>query len=327
MPKITIIIPSYNSFDLINTCLTSLENQNFKDFEVIVVDDCSIDNTYEKLINYKKISNLKIKIFKNKQNVGPGLTRNNGIEKASGTYITFLDSDDYLEDNSLNLLSEMIEKNNQPDCIIFDYFLVSGRKKVACKSLTNSITGSISKRAAIIHSSGSTWCKVYKRDVITRNGIEFPGFKRNEDMPFNKLAIASCNSIYYCDKPLYNYVMNPGSLMHDHELLTEKNAIAAFELIRDKLSEQYKYEVEALFLKELLYTTVTTMIDKGYINIDLKDHIEYWEKVYPEWHMNPEIKYLSRFQKLCLNYIYSRNFIGLRLLVKIRRYAKIILKV
>ena len=99
--KFSVIIPCYNSWQFMERGLRSLEEQSFSDFEVIFVDDCSTDDTYSRLITYQQSSTMNISVFRNEKNSGPGEARNNGIKRAQGEYLAFLDSDDWYEKDFL----------------------------------------------------------------------------------------------------------------------------------------------------------------------------------------------------------------------------------
>ena len=95
MPKVSIIVPVYNSGKYLKTCLDSLVNQTLKDIEIIAVDDCSTDNSILILMDYaKKYHNIKV--YHNRENLGQGASRNRGLDIARGEYICFVDSDDYI---------------------------------------------------------------------------------------------------------------------------------------------------------------------------------------------------------------------------------------
>ena len=99
MIKISIVTPMYNSFDMLKRNLDVLGRQNCCEIELILVDDCSIDGSYEKALEFSKTASYEVVVLKNEKNGGPGVSRNNGIKRASGEYITFIDSDDYLSDD------------------------------------------------------------------------------------------------------------------------------------------------------------------------------------------------------------------------------------
>ena len=93
---ISIVIPTYNRFNFLKEAIESIKKQNFKDFEIIIIDDNSTDDTATIIDMYK---NLRIKYIKNKKNMGPGYNRKIGISSCDGEYIIFMDDDDYYIDN------------------------------------------------------------------------------------------------------------------------------------------------------------------------------------------------------------------------------------
>lgn len=303
--EVSVVIPCYNSYKLMNKCLASLENQTFKDFEVICIDDCSIDNTYECLLNYKKNSKLNMEIYKNEKNLGAGVSRNVGIEKCIGKYIVFLDSDDYLESNTFQLLRPLMANNI--DCILFDYYFENSHSQIKRKILSVGNEGIISKRNALIYSAGGTCCKIYKREIIQNNNVRFLNLVRNEDMPFNKIALKYCNSIYYIEKYLYHYFQHNNSLMSNSKLTSEKNAMEAFSVIREILGEEYSYEVNVIFIKEVIYPSILIMTLNNESKDKILEYINKFDQYYPDWYKNEEVKNLSRLQKVTLWCINNRK--------------------
>ena len=116
--KFSIIIPVYNVEKYIDKCLQSITNQTFKDFEVVCINDESKDASLSILEEYAR-KDKRFKIFSQK-NQGQGIARNNGIKIASGKYIVFVDPDDWIEENMLEILSKKFEKE-QADIIQFDF--------------------------------------------------------------------------------------------------------------------------------------------------------------------------------------------------------------
>jgi glycosyltransferase involved in cell wall biosynthesis len=118
---VSIIIPTYNRKNIISRAIKSCLNQIYKYIEIIIIDDCSQDNTYKYLLDkYKDYNNIKI--FQNIINLGPGLSRNIGVEKAFGKYITFLDDDDLLCKNCIKLCIDYIDDYDLINCHNIDSF-------------------------------------------------------------------------------------------------------------------------------------------------------------------------------------------------------------
>lgn len=321
MTRFSVVVPCYNSFCKMEECLKSLENQTFKDFEVVFIDDCSKDDTFDKLKHYLKETKLDYKLIKNEENLGAGLTRNKGIENATGEYITFLDADDYIEKETLELLNNVIEKE-KVDCVLFDYYYKTKKNNIYGKTISNTREGKVEKSIALVNSTGSTCCKVYLLKNILKNNVRFPNLIRNEDMVFNKIAISTCNSFYYLEKPLYIYVEHKGSLMNSKELLNEENAIKGYKLVEEKLKENYPKEIESMFLKEYFYSVTMTLVEKKKSSKEIKEHIRKCEEKYPNIYELPCINELSKFQKYCLKFIKQKNILFLKILVLLKKVIK-----
>lgn len=322
----SIIIPYFNSYELVIRCLKSLSSQTFKNFQVILIDDCSTDGSFEKLSKLVHEYEFEVMLLRNAVNSGPGPTRNLGLLRADGDYIMFVDSDDYLDMNTLSELHRIILEYD-PDCIIFDFYINTRGMQVRQKSVSKVSGGFISKQHALIHSRGSTWGKVYKTDILISNSIRFPNLRRNEDMPFAKIAISHCDKIYYLAKPLYHYVMEPTSLMHNIELLSENNALESFQIVQEHLEERFPYEVEGIFLKELLYSTVRTKLLRK-VNIgEIRSNIDHWTRRYPTWYLHPELQNMSWWHRICLKLIKDNKIMILQFLVHIRMWVKNLVKI
>lgn len=117
MPKISIIIPVYNAEKYLHECLDSVVNQSLDDIEIIAIDDASKDNSYKILKEYEERYPSKIKVFKNKINLGQGQTKNKALKFAAGKYIGFVDSDDYVHYQMFETLYKEAIENNYPEVI------------------------------------------------------------------------------------------------------------------------------------------------------------------------------------------------------------------
>ena len=143
MVDISIIVPIYNADRYLNKCLDSLVNQTKKELEFILINDGSTDNSESIIKSYK---DDRIKYFK-RSNHGIGNTRNFGINKSTGQYIIFLDSDDYLEDNACEVLYKTALKEDS-DLIIFDFYRVE--KKLNPVIINDFASSSLEKNPKIL---------------------------------------------------------------------------------------------------------------------------------------------------------------------------------
>ncbi len=196
--KFSIIMPAYNVEDSIENSINSVLNQTYSNFELIVIDDCSTDNTYNTV---KKISNVKL--LQTPVNSRQGAARNIGLDNCSGDYILFLDSDDvYFDNKVLENLSNIISKKNAPD-IIYCGMKITGKRDLTI--LPNE--ENISKGFRL---GQNKWMNVtslcIKSSLIQENLIRFPEKIRYEDVIFAFLTIEKAQTFSYTDFITYLYI-------------------------------------------------------------------------------------------------------------------------
>ncbi len=322
MKKLSIVIPMYNSFHLMKKNLLRLNA--IKDFkiEVVIVDDCSSDNSFEQAQDYKDDVNYELVVVRNMRNLGPGCSRNKGIDNATGDYITFVDSDDYLDYSFEKQLGKLFI--HDIDCIVFDYLLVDcdGNKIGEGKSADIRFEeGFIDKNDAFVYVFGSTCGKIYKKKVIDDNSVRFGNLFRNEDMPFTKKALAVSKSIYYLPKKLYMYVQVSSSLMHTQKLNDEKNCQIAYQFLIDSLpKEEMKEELEAIELREVLNNSIYIMMCNKESTKKILSYIE--EKYSIKYIKNQYFKRFPKQVKIITFMAYFKLVFLLRLIFKIKNKLK-----
>ena len=220
-PKISVIFPVYNVEAFLEKSLDSIINQTFKDLEIICINDGSTDNSLMILEKFAKKDSRIILI--NQENKGLGASRNIGITLAKGEYISFIDSDDYIENNMYEIMyKKAVEKD--ADIVECDfYMIIEGKRKkrtlfnnlrtlwkfpilFGCKFSWRNIKSSIFTRMRSM-----VWNRIYKKEMLLKNNVVFPE-SRMEDFPFSIDALLSANSIVHCNKILYNYLIRKASL-------------------------------------------------------------------------------------------------------------------
>lgn len=208
MTKLSIIIPAYNSEKFALDCLNSILEDEFSDFEVIVVNDGSTDKTKEIV---ESISDNRIKLFNNK-NHGVSYSRNFGLKKASGEYIMFVDADDTIEHNSLKKMMSYVKKYN-PDVIISQFYGNNSNLMIfEDNKIDDIIEALIVPNKNYLDSSlvGYACGKIYSKHVIKNvffdNRIHF-----KEDTLFNLNAYCNSKKILIIPEKCYNYILNENS--------------------------------------------------------------------------------------------------------------------
>ena len=207
MVDISIIVPIYNAEKYIEKCIDSLINQTKEELEFILINDGSTDSTDELI---KKYNDKRIKYFKNK-NQGIGKTRNFGIEKSTGKYLMFIDSDDYLKENTCEELYRRITKDKS-DLVICDFYKIyeNGKLEEICLPSFKPTTLKKSPNL-LIDINLSPWNKLYKTSLVKENKIKFIENLKYEDAPFVIETFDKATKISKVDKCLNYYLIRGNS--------------------------------------------------------------------------------------------------------------------
>ena len=214
MPKISIIIPVYNTEKYLNRCIDSILNQSFRDFEIILVDDGSTDRSPKICDDYEKIDS-RVKVV-HKSNGGVSCARNIGIDMATADYISFIDSDDSIEsvmyEELYNLYKEDVDLTACSYEFVFDN--VKNFKK------TNANNEVIDMATALHYSLinrdfyGYIFNKLYKKEIIDKFNFKFDeNISYGEDTLWLCKYVMKCRKIAFINENYYYYYINPDSAM------------------------------------------------------------------------------------------------------------------
>jgi glycosyltransferase involved in cell wall biosynthesis len=230
MPKFSIVVPVYNVEKYVKKCLDSIFNQSFKDFEVIVVNDGTKDNSMDIVKDYD------VTVI-NQKNQGLSEARNNGVKKAKGDYLIFIDSDDYIEEHLLKNINDSLDNN--PDVVRFQAKEIIDNNVVEYpetefkglngKDAFKAITG--------YHYVEPAWLYAIKRKYYISNKYSFKKGTYHEDFGLTPLIVFKSkvvNSINYCG---YCYVQRSGSIM------TNKSYDKTMKKV-DDVFNHYKYLIK-----------------------------------------------------------------------------------
>lgn len=297
-PKYSIITPMYNSFDLMAKYFDSLEKQTYKNFEVIIVDDCSTDNSYEEACEYAKKSSVNISVHKSKMNLGPGNARNIGMSVAHGEWVTFIDNDDWVDIDTLEKINFVLEQKNV-NCVIYDYYVTNGNEKKASRSMYSAKKGMVNLNKCIADVRNHTIGKVYKLDNLKTNKIFYPKQRRCEDVAFVCRAIDACGSVYYMNEPMYYYFQRSNSLSNNKSM-DESDMLSAFDILQNTLGTKYPDELKNKSVYDLLYGVLLMMCKNRKSNKEIRNYIKNYEKNYPNWWQCESFKNIGKAKQMFL---------------------------
>ena len=203
---VSIIIPVFNVEDYLPDCLSSIINQTYKNIEIICINDGSTDSSLKILENYSK-KDARIKII-NQKNSGVCAARNNGLERASGDYIVFCDSDDKLAKNLIEKITDEFDKKNC-DIVCYGHSVFVDEKCVYENNRELEQIINYNREKDIINFQVYIWNKAYRKEFLDKNHLRFKlGLKCAEDLVFT-LSALFCGAKYsYISESLYYYRAN-----------------------------------------------------------------------------------------------------------------------
>lgn len=247
MIKISVIIPVYNTEKYIKKCISSLANQTMQEFEVVIVNDGSTDNSKEIIqdcINKKLIKNI---VYLEKKNGGLSDARNYGVQHAKGKYIAFLDSDDYIDKDLFCKLEQYIDKNI--DLIKFKMKTVDLDDKILEKKdgpIFKECTGTEAFEKLVTHDLflEVACIYLYRREFFIKNDFKYQLGLYHEDFGLTPFVIACANSVVSLNIFGYNYLQTKNSIMRNNDYSKEvKKSNDVLKHYDNALKNIKKYEI------------------------------------------------------------------------------------
>lgn len=210
--KVSVIVPVYNSEDTIERCINSILGQTYKNWELLLINDGSNDQSLKVMEKYKFCKQIKII---NQENHGVAYTRNLGIKEAIGKYIMFIDNDDYIDNDYIETHVKLIE-DGKLDLVISGYKRVNIDNKILHIEKLNNTYWS---RYIIV----APWARIYKREFLLKNNIEFFSYGIGEDVYFNLDVYSHNPKIFISDYVGYNWFLNSSSVSNTSQKGLNKN--------------------------------------------------------------------------------------------------------
>lgn len=266
--KFSVIVPVYNVEKYIEKCLLSVLNQGYSDYEIIVVDDGSKDRSGQICDQFaQKYDNI---IVLHIPNGGVSNARNTALSIVRGEYIWFIDSDDYIEPNALEIIESCIEKHDYVDLVIFDAIVIDEEGEESGKITCNLPCGQSLKfeeHREFVSVNTSLWNRIYRTEIIRNNQLLFEqNITIAEDLLFNYKYLLECQNAYYEKKVLYYYVQRRNSAMSGAG--KNRDVQKVFESLISYYKESgkytiYKNEIEYLAIYHYFIVTSVRMIRCG----------------------------------------------------------------
>lgn len=242
---VNVVVTSYNNEKYIKSCLDSIDNQNYKNINIIIIDDNSMDKSFDIIKNFKINAKHNVEILRNNRNRGVSYSRNLGIEKSSGKYITFVDSDDLISTNHIANLVNNLEIDDEIGMSVCGYSQGKSINHATEKKVKSKILASqkevLKQLLGFGDVQGYVWNKLFYLEPIRKHKTKFnEKIYIYEDMLFvleyfydNLCEIALSNKVTYF------YRVNPSGIVNNQQsekiIKKSHNEILAFEIIYDTI--------------------------------------------------------------------------------------------
>lgn len=321
MKKISIIIPAYNVENRIDLCLSSIENSSYKNLEIIVINDGSKDNTIN-IIKEHVAKYPELYVLIDRENKGISATRNEGLIKATGDYISFVDSDDSIEFDMYEKLVSALENSNS-DIIVCGYKSVNDDNKIIEKySLQNIKIDVFEQNPKLVHILDfAPWNKLYKKELF--KDILFPLNTKYEDLSTIIKVFAKAKKIDMVDEPLYNYYINN---FGETKSVNEKvfDILSILEDIVDYFKDSkknIKKEIKYLCSKKVMdYLEIITSTGNDKLAVRFADKgYKFLKTNFKQWKINYLFNNINGIKHFVLKFIHINKWTNL---IRIKLKAK-----
>ncbi|WP_410497144.1 glycosyltransferase [Cellulosilyticum sp. ST5] len=294
---ISIIVPIYNIEKYLSRSIESLINQTYPHLEIILVNDGSKDNSLAICEAYAKKDRRIVVI--DKVNEGVSIARNTGLEAATGTYVGFIDPDDWVEPTMYEKLYKQIKKWDSPVCLC-NYFKDTKKKsspkvfsfkdevledKVIIEKLVNNMVGMPDLMPTYVCVMGCVWRGLFKKEFLDTNQLRFaPGVSIMEDLVFMVQTLLKCQSVAIEQGVYYHYVQNPSSTLHTYNKKLWEDQIKVYELleksfIESHLEEEMRNRLDFRYIGMVLSAIKNETYMKKDKDSDLKDTVAHIKQI------------------------------------------------
>lgn len=324
---ITIVIPIYKvNINYLKKCLTSVKKQTYKNIEILII----LDGSPTKIIDYCKKYIKNDNRFKliSRKNKGVSFTRNEGIKKAKGKWITFIDADDWIEPNMCELFISNIKKYKNKDFVMFRNFINSKEEKEILYSITKDCSIDEKFKRKLFQSTYGTkyasfpcceavWKNFYNIEFLKNNNIEFDNdIKIGEDLLFNYKVWNVSKEGYFINKGVYHYRKNNESAMNENS----KNLIIKYEKlfpkfieITDTLKPEYKENYELFIIRQLNRFLLKYYFNKSFKYKEFKNTMQ--NPIYKNSFITANLDALTPQKKLLNLFIKRRKYLLISILM------------
>ncbi|MBO5200242.1 MAG: glycosyltransferase [Clostridia bacterium] len=322
MPKISVVIPVYNSEEYLRQCLDSIFCQTLQDFEIIIVNDGSPDNSQAIIDEYCSLYPEKIVAIK-QANAGQAAARNRALEHISGEYLMFVDSDDYIEPGTFERTCNYADENGLDIvCFLWREIMEQGIRSHTWEF------PHIPENPRYILNTPSPCNKIYKSSLFKNHNIRFAENYIYEDLAMIPTIALYTEKIGFIDDCLYNYVIHTGSTMTQQKYNKKLQSIYfAMDYLEEAFKDtKYTEELEYLYIEHLLHYATLRYLNYAEGKADIRRIADIMKQKYPEFYKNKYFKQMGIKVKIFCFLAFSKNIFILSLIFNRKEAVKCLIR-
>ena len=328
MSKVSVIVPVYNVEKYIDKCLNSLVNQTLQDIEIIVVNDGSPDNSQKIIDRYVRDYPDKVKSYI-KENGGQGSARNFGVGLSSSDFISFVDSDDYIENDMIEKMYNVITRT-KCDIVVCGSNVVDDNYNIVSQTFPNNRVFS-NKIEKYLFSDVCVWNKMIRKSIVLNSNLEFRNKVWYEDLDYTYKLLNLSDNIEFIDENLYNYLLRDNSTMNNNninrnlEIFLALDEMISYSKSKNNFNKFYQ-EIEFLAIDHIFISSVVRVLctsAKLSTRVKIANKlIKYVKNNFPSYNKNIYKKKLSTSRKIVYYLIKNKLLIFVIVLFKLKRKLK-----
>lgn len=323
MELVSIVVPIYNVEQYLEKCVESICRQTYENLEIILVNDGSPDQCGQMCEEYAKKDN-RIKVI-HKKNGGLSDARNSGVKLATGKYLLFVDSDDYIAKDLVEKTVTVAEKNNC-DMVLYDYYYVEpDNVEIRSTIVPANKVISLEQEHTLLLAATSACAKLFNREFYVKANCPFPQGIYFEDLATTSIFFMRAKRVYYLKEPLYYYINRENSIMtgknfekssHD-KLVALEHILSAYK--KEGKYEEYRQELEYLVFANEYFEPSKVLALAGEDGEYLEKYRKYMYETFPDIHNNKYVKNMGKKDKIHLWILDHKQYWMMRLLSKARK--------
>ncbi len=318
--RFSIIVPAYNAASYLKETVDSVVHQPFTDWELFLVDDGSTDGETGRLCDEIAAEDPRVRVV-HKSNGGAGDARNAAIPLASGEYIVFLDSDDFLEEDSLSRLSEKLDQFPVDVCF-FGFVIQKGPAETiqTPSGYAFGVPFTLSEAPAQLLEAPSAWCAAWKRTLFTNSEIRFRPRGWGEDLAMTRKMLTQASSVVLIEDALYRYVIHEGSITTSRNLNGNAEIMDALGDVLSwfhdhKLFDTYHDELCCLCLNNI-YDACVRIVKADPKHPLTEKLMAFAENWFPQYKQSSYIRRWPAKRKLVLTLLENRQYRAAQMLFR-----------